>query len=637
MKPQSCQSPARGFPLCDHAARDPRTLSAFRPVATAVQIAALACAALMARDARAQYAGAQYVQPAPNYVTYPQAKPSPYGYPAQPDPQAYGQPQYAQPQDAQQYPQQPQQYPQPQYADPGSAAQQYAPQPDQYAPPQQPAQPFAAQQLEQLVAPIALYPDQLVAQILAAATYPAQVIAADNWLHAQGYASPEQIAYAADSQANWDPSVKALTAFPQVLDLMNHDLGWTTDLGNAYYNQPQDVLQIIQVMRQRAEDAGSLQSTPQEAVSYNQGYIQLAPTNPEVVYVPAYNPWAVYGQPVAPYPGFSLFGTLASLVSGIGGGFGGGHGGGGFGGGFGAGGLGGGIGSGALRFGLGVALSAFSHTPFGWAGWALNWLTSSIFFHQSPYVSQSTTVAHWGGGRGGSYYGSQIAGRGGYGGERQPGYNRFGNGAGGPTFTRPPLRTPENPAYNGGNGGFDAQNRGYATARPANPGYAYARPQQPARPESYARSESYARPGGNGNSFYSNSQQAYAARPAAPYPGQAARAPTPAFQHNDYAQRSYSAAPRTYAADPRSYSGAYSGSGKGSYGGSRNIAQAYSREDYSKQERGGGSHMFGGGHGEQNYHASYKAPKMPKAPKAPKMSAGGGHHSGGIFNHHGGR
>src|SRR6202044_3921800 len=125
-----------------------------------------------------------------------------------------------------------------------------------------------------------------VAQILAASTYPAQVIAADNWLHAQGYASPDQIAYGADAQANWDPSVKALTAFPQVLDMMNHDLRWTTDLGNAYYNQPQDVLQTIQVMRQRAQSAGTLQSTPQEAVSYNQGYIQLAPTNPQVVYVP---------------------------------------------------------------------------------------------------------------------------------------------------------------------------------------------------------------------------------------------------------------------------------------------------------------------------------------------------------------
>ena len=135
---------------------------------------------------------------------------------------------------------------------------------------------------------------------------PSIPIAADNWLHAQGYASPDQIAYGANAQTNWDPSVKALTAFPQVLDLMNRDLHWTTDLGNAYYNQPQDVLQTIQVMRQRAQDAGNLQNTPQEQVSYNQGYIQLAPANPQVVYVPAYNPWTAYGQP----PAFAYAGKL---------------------------------------------------------------------------------------------------------------------------------------------------------------------------------------------------------------------------------------------------------------------------------------------------------------------------------------
>jgi len=635
MKPQPCQRPAR------NAARSVATFG-FGAAATSL------CLALFAPSALAQYAGQQYIQQAPNYVTYPQAKPSPYGYPAQQDPQAYAQPQqpYSQPQYNQQYPQRPQQYaaPQPQYADPGQSgqmsqdAQQYAPQPDQYGGQgqyshqmQQPAaqQPFAAQQLEQLVAPIALYPDALVAQVLAASTYPAQVVAADNWLHGQGYASPDQVAYGADAQANWDPSVKALTAFPQVLDLMNHDLGWTTDLGNAYYNQPQDVLQTVQVMRQRAQQAGTLQSTPQEAVSYNQGYIQLAPANPEVVYVPAYNPWAVYGQPVSPYPGFSLFGTLASLAGDIGGGFGRG-----MDGGYGGGRLGSGIGSGALRFGLGVALSAFSHTPFGWAGWALNWLTSSILFHQSPYTSNSTTVAHFGGG--GSYYGSQIAGGrggygagygGGYGSSRQPGYNRFGNGSGGPTFTRPPLRTPENPTYNRGfegqnrgyedqSRGYENQNRGNATGRPAQPNYAYGRPQQQVaqpRYEQPVRPQSFARPGGYGNGMYSNSQQAWAARPSMPNGGFAGRSPA-ASPRNDFAQRSYS--------EPRSYGG-----------GSHSFAQSYAKPEHS-----GGLHMFGGGRSESSYHNSYKAPKMPKAPKM--SSGGGGHHGGGgggIFSHHGKR
>src|SRR5450432_4083086 len=103
----------------------------------------------------------------------------------------------------------------------------------------------AGEDLQQLVAPIALYPDALVAQILAAATYPAQVADADHWRHAQGYASSDQIAAGADAQP-WDPSVKALTAFPQVLAQMSRNLQWTSDLGNAYYNQPQDVMEAVQ-------------------------------------------------------------------------------------------------------------------------------------------------------------------------------------------------------------------------------------------------------------------------------------------------------------------------------------------------------------------------------------------------------
>ncbi len=511
--------------------------------------------------------GSPYVQANPNYVQY-----------QQPPAQAYPRPYAQQPQYSQQQP-----YPQQQpYADPGQDDTQQAYTP----PPQQGGQPFVAEQLEQLVAPIALYPDALIAQILAASTYPAQVAAADNWMRGQGYASPDQIAYGADAQTGWDPSVKALTAFPQVLDMMNRDLRWTTDLGNAYYNQPQDVLQTIQVMRQRAEDAGSLRSTPQEAITYEQGYIQLAPPNPQVVYVPTYDPWTVYGQPVQPYPGFSFGDALGAIGSVLGDG---------------------------LRYGAGIGMAAFSHTPFGWAGWLLNWLTSSIFFHQSPYYSQSTSVAHWGNGRGG-YYGSQTAGinrtPNGYN-RPQQGYNRFGNQPAAPAFTRPPLRMPENYAYNHGySQGAEAPNRGYAGSyvRPALRDNTYNRPQspvvQPARPQTYARS------GGYGNGFYSNSQQAYAARPAAPYAGQQSwRAPASTYERNDFAQHSY--------AEPRTY------------GGERGYEQSYARQEHS-----GGMHMFGG-HSEERFHESYKAPKMPKAPKAPKMSGGGGHHGGGGLFHHG--
>ena len=235
--------------------------------------------------------------------------------------------------------------------------------------PQQPSatevQPLGTDRLEQLVAPIALYPDTLVALVLAASTYPAQVQDADGWRQAQGNAPAEQIAAAADAQ-NWDPSVKALTAFPQVLAQMDQNLPWATDLGTAYYNQPNDVLQAVQVMRQRAQAAGSLQPTVYEAVNYVGGNIALAPVNPQLVYVPAYNPWTVYGQPVSPYPGFSFTAALGSFASN------------------------------ALQFGVGIATNAFTRMPWGLLAWGVSWLVQAILFHNSNYYSQNAGVADWG-------------------------------------------------------------------------------------------------------------------------------------------------------------------------------------------------------------------------------------------------
>lgn len=226
-------------------------------------------------------------------------------------------------------------------------------------------QPLSAGQIEQLVAPIALYPDALVAQVLAASTYSQQVEEANRWRQAQGYSTPGQIADGADAQG-WDPSVKALTAFPQVLAQMDRNLQWTTDLGNAYYNQPQDVLEAVQVMRQRAQAAGTLRSTPQEVVRYDGGNIVLAPADPQVVYVPGYNPWAVYGAPVAPYPGFSLLGAIAEFAGVL-----------------------------PIRYGLGIAISSFTQ-PWGWLAWGLDWLGHLLTFHDSAYYSHSRTVADWG-------------------------------------------------------------------------------------------------------------------------------------------------------------------------------------------------------------------------------------------------
>jgi hypothetical protein len=265
-------------------------------------------------------------------------------------------------------------------------------------------QPLDPGQLEQLVAPIALYPDALVAQVLAASTYPQQVAEADRWRQAQGYRTPDQIASGADAE-DWDPSVKALTAFPQVLAQMDRNLEWTSDLGNAYYNQPQDVLEAVQVMRHRAQAAGTLRSTPQEAVRYDEGNIVLAPPDPQLVYVPTYNPWTVYGAPVSPYPGFSLWGAMADVAGLL-----------------------------PLRYGLGIAMSAFTQ-PWGWLAWGLDWLGHALLFNHADYYSHSGSVADWGfphrgfyayRGREGLGHGSNYARLGGGDQRRRAGFNPGG-------------------------------------------------------------------------------------------------------------------------------------------------------------------------------------------------------------------
>src|SRR5258708_35859440 len=166
--------------------------------------------------------------------------------------------------------------------------------------------PYAQQtpeQLQQLVAPIALYPDSLVAQILAASTFPEQVVEADRWVQAHPDLKGDALGQAVDQQP-WDPSVKALTAFPSVLGNMDKNLSWTSSIGDAFYNQEQDVMDAIQEMRRRAQEAGSLKTTPRQTVTAQGSTIIIEPTSPEVVYVPAYDPWSVYGGPVEAWPGW---------------------------------------------------------------------------------------------------------------------------------------------------------------------------------------------------------------------------------------------------------------------------------------------------------------------------------------------
>jgi hypothetical protein len=148
--------------------------------------------------------------------------------------------------------------------------------------------------MDQLLAPVALYPDALLAQILMAATYPLEVVQAARWVQAYPNVQGPQLE-AAMQQQPWDPSVKSLTAFPQVLAMMSAKLDWTQKVGDAFLAQEQDVMATVQTLRAKARAAGYLQSTPQQAVVVEPQGIQIEPATPQVVYVPVYDPTVVYG------------------------------------------------------------------------------------------------------------------------------------------------------------------------------------------------------------------------------------------------------------------------------------------------------------------------------------------------------
>jgi hypothetical protein len=237
-------------------------------------------------------------------------------------------------------------------------------------PPPPPYTPLDAEQLDQLVAPIALYPDSLVAQILTASTYPRQVGDADNWVHQNASMPPTQQAQAANGMP-WDPSVKSLVAFPSVLDQMTRNYNWTNSLGNAYYNQPGDVMNAVQAMRLRARQAGALRSTPQERVYDNGGLIVIQPVNPELVYVPYYNPWVVYGPPVPVYAGFWVPPPPRGIVL-----------------------------SAGIGFAAGISVGLFAHYGWGYHAWEPNWRGGVVVYNHTTYISRSTTVinrGHFGG------------------------------------------------------------------------------------------------------------------------------------------------------------------------------------------------------------------------------------------------
>lgn len=189
---------------------------------------------------------------------------------------------------------------------PKGAPSMQAPEPVQSAQPDAPEQPQAAiyspEQLDAILAPIALYPDVLLTQVLMASGFPLQLIEAARWVQANRGVTGQALERALANR-NWDPSVKSLVPFPAVLTQMTGNLEWLQDLGVAALQQQPDVLDSVQRLRQRAEAAGNLRSSPQQVVRTEERYIYIEPAQPEVVYVPAYNPVETYGTWAYPaYP-----------------------------------------------------------------------------------------------------------------------------------------------------------------------------------------------------------------------------------------------------------------------------------------------------------------------------------------------
>ncbi|CAI1553666.1 Protein of uncharacterised function (DUF3300) [Serratia quinivorans] len=249
--------------------------------------------------------------------------------------------------------------------------------------------PLSADQLYQLVSPVALFPDKLLAQVLAGAGYPDQISTADNWLAQNRGLQPAALTTAADAQP-WDPSVRGLVQFPDVLDQMAKNIPWTTALGSAYLNDPGDVMNAIQVMRQRAAAKGTLKTSPQQrvvvapATQYveQQPYPQtvvaapaqtivIEPSQPNVVYVPRYDPWVAYGEPIPAYPSYHYQSAPRYSSGDM-------------------------LATGVISFGVGIVVGALINQNHhdDWHSWDVHWNNrrQPVVYNNAPYISHSTTV-----------------------------------------------------------------------------------------------------------------------------------------------------------------------------------------------------------------------------------------------------
>jgi hypothetical protein len=277
------------------------------------------------------------------------------------------------------------------------------------------------EELQQLVAPIALYPDALVSQIFAGATYPTEIVEADRWVQGHPNLKGKDLANAVDQQP-WDPSIKALTQFPSVLANMDKNLSWTSALGEAYVNQSEAVMNAVQLMRARAQAAGNLKSNEQVKVKTEEKIIVIEPAALEVVYVPAYDPWIVYGAPVVVWPGWYPYPGL--YVAGPG-----------------------------VSFGVGFTLGFVAGFGWGWHGWGCDWGHGTVVYNHNTFISNSQTFY---GGRGGFHdYG---AARGYQGFNNSGGQRGYNNSSGERSYEG--SRGSEAESGEAGSRGGDARNDG---------------------------------------------------------------------------------------------------------------------------------------------------------------------------------
>jgi len=217
-------------------------------------------------------------------------------------------------------------------------------------------------QLDSLVAPIALYPDPLLAQVLAASTYPLELIQLQQWLERNKNLKDQALADAVAKQP-WDASIQALAGLPEVVKRLADDIQWTTDLGNAFLAQQKDVMDAVQRMRKKAEDKGNLKSTEQQTVETkvieNKSVIVIEQAAPQVVYVPSYDPLLVYGPAVYPYPPI-YYPPAGYYAAGM-----------------------------AVSFGVGVMMGAF--WSGGW-GWGCGWGGNNVYINNNNNFNRNTNI-----------------------------------------------------------------------------------------------------------------------------------------------------------------------------------------------------------------------------------------------------